>query len=404
MSPGGIARGARRGLPALLVIGTCCFHPLATAGVVHTVTVHDGRLRVDGIPFYVKGIGYNATSIGSDQQDADAAQYDVPRMAQMNANDVVTYIANRFEWGGTEYTGKLDLQDAVSNACDDAGLFTSVGFWSPIYIDYTSGAVRTQWGNFYKEMVNRYQNRSSTLMYVIGNEVLNNLPDDTQRNAYADWVEELVQWTHLNDPNHPVAYADAGSGQLARLASRAPSLDIYGTNWYEFETATVLGAYLDAIESDWPGVAVFLHEYGSDSYNHATGGEDETMQAGRVRTLVQAVYEASADPHFIGGAYFEFTDEWKLVNGSGTQDPGNSYGWQPKSPFDHYADEDFWGIARAVNSGDAENRVLKSAYQALQEMYAIPEPAAAALAAAGAALLALLRRHRRERHAEAARR
>ncbi|NQT85220.1 PEP-CTERM sorting domain-containing protein [bacterium] len=402
---GELFRFPRRAIDALLLTafflsGLVALPPVAMAGRV--VSVIDGHLYVDGAPFYVKGIGYNASFIGSDQQDPTAAQYDIPTIAQANANNVVTYIANTFEWGGSEYTGKLDLQDAVSDACDAAGVFTSIGFWSPTYIDYTDSAVRGQWGDYYKEMVSRYQGRDSTLMYVIGNEVINNLPNEAQKSAYTAWIEELVVWTHTNDSDHPVAYADAGSGELARLALGAPSLDIYGTNYYEFETGAELGSYLDGVESAWPDVAVFLHEYGCDSYDQDASSEDQTAQADRIITLVQSVYDATPGHNFIGGAYFEFSDEWKFMAASDTQDPGNKYGWQAESCFDTYADEDYWGVAGAVDYGDAENRGLKSGYYALQEIYAVPEPGTFGLLVIGVALVAL-RRWRRPRRASSVR-
>ncbi len=369
--------------------------PALSAGVILNVTVRDGHLYVDGRLFTSTGIAYNPTYIGSDNQDVTAPAYDVPAIARIGANNVVTYIANKFEWAGVVYD-KYAFQDAVSDSCDAAGICASIGFWAPSYIDYTNPAIRSQWASFYKEMVERYRSRPSTLMYVLGNEVISHLPGQAQKEAYATWLEELVQWTHANDPNHPVCYADAGTSALSLLQANTPSLDIYGTNYYEFETAAELSAYLSGIEGALPNKAIFLHEYGSDSYDNPRGAEDGAAQAARIRKLVWALLGATDGHNLIGGSYFEFSDEWKFMGGWGTQDPGNNWGWRPESCFDSYADEDYWGIARAADRGQAANRVLKVGYYALGDAYGVPEPASVVLLALPFARLTLKRRRSRE--------
>jgi hypothetical protein len=347
------------------------FSSLVRTDASGLVTIRHGKLFVDGQPFNVRGVNYNPTPIGSDTIDPGAPRYDVPRIAALGANTLGTYNLGRAEWGKwSDVTSGEIFYDTLVIVAEALNLRIVVGYLSNHTIDWTDRARVARVTAQYQRLVLRARNRPSTLMYLIGNEVFEKLPSDVQREAYAMWIGEMVTWTHASDPQHPVVYADSGTlPGLRWLRSDAPTLDIYGVNNYAFTTPETLSTMLAQQGRAWPGKPIFLHEWGTDSWRVEKRVTDERAQGARLKELAEAIDTVYGDPihPLIGSLYFAYSDEWRFVGPWTTQDPDP--GWTCTSCFDGQANEDYWGLTRAVAINGAAARPLKAAFRTLQGLW-----------------------------------
>jgi hypothetical protein len=286
------------------------------------VEITSGIIQIDDEPFYIQGLSYAPTYNGSDKYDNGAVQFDIPKIIEANVNTIRLYVANTYYWGGQPWTDAITATDVILDYADIYDLKVIVGFWADHTIDWTDTEVKNNQTAAWEEMVLRYMNAAPVLLWALGNEVLNQM-DSANKTSYLQWMEERTQWTHINDPNHPVTYSDAGIGEFSNLKNNVPSLDIYSFNHYDFENAVQFQSVLDTIYSQWP-IPVFLNEYGSDSRDNNTDSENETLHATRLQTLYEAVESENRDyePGFLGSLWFEWTDQWNFEGSNDVQDPG----------------------------------------------------------------------------------
>jgi hypothetical protein len=114
------------------------------------------------------------------------------------------------------------------------------GFWLNQGQDYVSDTnYKTTTLNTIIQYVNQYKNNGGVLMWDVGNEVLLTLQNtysgaqlEAERNAYAQYVEQIVQAIHQADPNHPVTSTDAWVGAWPYYKANTPDLDLLAVNSY----------------------------------------------------------------------------------------------------------------------------------------------------------------------------
>ncbi len=348
------------------------------------VTAYNGKLYVDGQLFVIKGINYNPVSIGSDQIDPDAPVIDVPNMALTGANTIATYNSSKFEWENYSNAGSGDTFYAnLAAAAETKSLKIIVGYFSNQAINWTDTVRVAKVTTQYQNLVLQAKNRPSTLIYMIGNETFEKMANDSQRLAYAKWIGQMVDWTHTNDPNHPVTYAD--NDQMAAmnwLKTYAPNLDIYSYNNYVWSNSSELKSALSNVVSKWPGKPVILHEWGVDSFDVPSWSENRSLQAGRIEFLIPEIEKLYSDSSItlLGQIIFEYSDDWNKLGTSSSQTPDQGWAWGCKTPFDGKCNEEYWGLSTAVNSGAANTRVLKPAFYSLQKVWTSPSPSATTIA------------------------
>lgn len=348
------------------------------------VILQGGKIYLNGALFNIHGINYVPTYIGSDQTDLNASTYDVPKMAMMGANTIGTYNAGYFDWG-TTYTNISSGQTFYNNlypVAESNHMMIIVGYFSNASVDWTSSTEVSRLTTQYQNMVLNSKDHPSTLMYMIGNEIFEKLANNTQRIAYAQWIGQMVNWTHQKDPNHPVTYAaDSINDGLSLLKTYAPGLDIYSINTYDWNTSSDLANILTNLTTLWPGKPILLHEWGTDSLNVSTGLEDTTAQANRLAQLIPEVEQNYNNPSIplLGSLIFEFTDQWEKVGSASVQDVDAGGNWSCRTCFDAKANEDWWGVARSTSNGGANSRALKPAYQVIQQFWATLNTSSSAL-------------------------
>ncbi|MGH6656262.1 MAG: discoidin domain-containing protein, partial [Actinocrinis sp.] len=196
-------------------------NPPANNPSVVKVTGTQGHwgLTVNGASYYIKGVTYGPST-------AAAGTY-LPDLAATGVNTVRT-------WG----------TDGTTQPLLDAGIANNIkvinGFWLNQGQDYVNDtAYKTSTLNTIVQYVNQYKNNGAVLMWDVGNEVLLTLQNtysgaqlEAERNAYAAYVEQVVQAIHAADPNHPVTSTDAWTGAWPYYKADTPDLDLLAVNSY----------------------------------------------------------------------------------------------------------------------------------------------------------------------------
>lgn len=325
--------------------------PLFNIGLVSAqVTTSGNAIIVDGERYTMRGVCYSPHSIGSTWQDYPDLGYpsyasfatDIQLMNSACINTIRTYYA---------IFDKTRLDQLYA-----AGIRVIITFPREDIRGGVNAADQYEMlDGTYKNYINTYKNHPAILMWSFGNEMNYTMNANTW---YAD-LETAAKWVHTNDPNHPVTTANGEVPSADIMTNQSPSVDVWGANIYRFGKAnTPLGDYYDR-----GGRKPFWYsEIGVDSYNHNTGGVDETSQATGL-TSMWADIQYSIDNNGIcsGATYFNWTDEWWK---SGQNNVQNASGNAPAGIFypDGVTDEEYYGILKV-------DRTPKAAYYALQNLW-----------------------------------
>ncbi|HEV3171273.1 MAG TPA: discoidin domain-containing protein [Actinocrinis sp.] len=196
-------------------------NPPANNPSVVKVTGSQGNwsLSVNGAPYEIKGMTYGPST-------AAASTY-LPDLAAMGVNTVRTW--------GTDSTTQPLLDAATAN-----GIKVINGFWLSQSDDYVNDTTyKNNQLNTIVGFVNQYKNDGAVLMWDVGNEVILSLQNtysgaqlEAERNAYAQFVDQVAQAIHAADPNHPVTSTDAWVGAWPYYKANSPNLDLYAVNSY----------------------------------------------------------------------------------------------------------------------------------------------------------------------------
>ncbi|HEV2345405.1 MAG TPA: discoidin domain-containing protein [Actinocrinis sp.] len=183
-----------------------------------TGTQGNWGLTVNGAPYTIKGATWGPPP-------SAAAAY-MPDLASTGVNTIRTW--------GTDGTTQPLLDAANAN-----GIKVINGFWLNQGQDYTDATYKTNTLNTIIQYVNQYKNNNAVLMWDVGNEVILTLQNtysgaqlESERNAYAQYVEQVVQAIHQADPNHPVTSTDAWVGAWPYYKANTPDLDLLAVNSY----------------------------------------------------------------------------------------------------------------------------------------------------------------------------
>jgi len=171
------------------------------------------ELRVNGQPYYIRGIACNE-ALGDKGEDLLALA------AQAGANTVRVY---------------GDVTDDYLNRAQTHGLKVNVGFWfnairlgsQESYRDPKHCAELKQKALDY---VRRFKDHPAVLLWTMGNEVFSFTDNEQEKEAFGHFLEDLVKAIHREDPNHPVLYASSYTRCLSDLKRWVPDIDVIGVN------------------------------------------------------------------------------------------------------------------------------------------------------------------------------
>jgi hypothetical protein len=371
------------------------------------------QLLVEGRPFIVKGVCYNAVPVGSSHDYdfwSDASEpwkKDGELMKKMGVNAV------RFYAPGAKIEA---VKKVVSDLYKLYGVRTMMGNWlafwnypAPYYDDKN---FRQRVKEEVLGMVEALKNEEGILFWVLGNENnysfsgkvnawssdrIDKMGDDrrcllARADAYYSLIEEITQEIHRIDPRHPVVM---GNGELVCLdvaAEAAKSVDIIGCVIYRGKT---FGNIFTNLRKVFDKPLLFI-EFGCDAYNAHEKKEDEDAQALFLESQWFEIYRNLANGpdgagNCLGGAMFEWTDEWWKhkdydPKGWGFHDTesnwsNGSYYFDIKAERNMNMNEEWFGIVKYEPgvAGAAEGgvptiakRVPRKAYYVIREFWKNP--------------------------------
>jgi hypothetical protein len=194
----------RMNIKMTLLLG-CCLTALSSWGQVTIQKKENGfTLLRNGQPYYVKGVG---------------GEVNFDKMVSIGANSLRT-------WG-------IDNAKEVLDEAHKHGLTVMLGLWLQHErhgFDYDNKMKVKQQLDYFKTVINKFKDHPALLMWGIGNEL--DL-DYTNPNVWYA-VQDIANYAHKVDPNHPTSTVTAGldSLEVAFITSRCPDIDIYCVNTY----------------------------------------------------------------------------------------------------------------------------------------------------------------------------
>ena len=279
------------------------------------------ELRVNGEPFYIRGMAYNP---GHDWRDGFVPltrrelEEDFERVRATGANTIRRYGSSWYDRNVLKVAAEKDLK-------------VLFGFWFEHHVDYRAD---TQKLKAYAEQVESTEkarrDEPAVLAWSLGNEVWGLLkhhyaqPYLTEvRHAHIDFVEQLARRVHQLDPERPVFVAHEHSphlaGTLSDFGRGAPSVDFTAVNSYYEQRISKL-SHLAAVMD--PSRPYLVAEFGPDGYWESQPGQRSSLGAllepdseEKVRSY-QRGWAVHTEPHRgsnIGGVAYCWRDRYEAT-------------------------------------------------------------------------------------------
>ncbi len=352
------------------------------------IQIQGRELLLDGVPFVMKAVCYSPIAKGKSahsledvillhpsKEDLVLIEHDFKLMQDAGVNTVRTYFPMT-EKPLLDLLEKYHLRTIVP-------IFNSLAF-----IPYDQIHQRVT------QIAAALKNHPSTLLWEVGNEWnYNNFYSSEVKGGTAPSSLELLTTAitalREEDQVHPISTV---LGDLPKEESFWKSLpdaqiDLYGSNIYDGLT------FGDRFQR-WKNIStkpLYIAEFGATAFNDKKQGEDDASQALALRSLLTQIQEnlsaKNPDHVLVGGAIFEFADEWWKGGGSPSSHGSDGFyliaDQEGKSilrsyPSDHLKDknspkiagpypdqifhEKWWGIVDI-------DRNKRPAYKVVEEIY-----------------------------------
>lgn len=391
------------GLVALVLTAS-----LSLAGPAHAVDVvtthrdeNGWQLRVNGEPFFVKGVvwGYTPRNENysynlwgeSDEFIRKVLDYDFGLMRAAGVNAIRSFAMIPPQWVTYIYQ-EHGIRTVINPLMGRYG-YNVGGKWVP-FTDYSDELTRATLIADTLEIVERYKNVPGVLMFAFGNESnyglswssfeIEDLPEGEQNEAKARYLyslfSEVIRAGKKIAPNHPFTIVNGDIQYIGLIAELVPELDILGTNVYRGPSFTNLWSEV-ARKLDLP---VLFFEFGSDAYNAREGKEDQLAQAKILKAQWQEIYNKSwgnaEEGNAIGGFVFEWRDEWwKYLQEENLDVQDTNASWSNQAylfdwaPGKNNMNEEWFGITAlgTPNSDGVYTARPRMAYDVLSEIWEI---------------------------------
>ena len=363
------------------------------------------QLRVEGRPYIIKGIGYSPAKIGQspdngtleDWMQADDnhnGKIDGPYDSWVDKNlnntqDEDEKSAGDFQLLKEMGCNTLRIYHHASNKglladlYDRFGIMVIMGDLLGAYTvgsgagwyegtDYTNPEHKKNMLESVKKMVEDFKDEPYVLFWMLGNEnnygVANNAK--TNPDAYYAFVNEAARMIKSIDRDHPVAVSGGDLLFLDIFSSKAPDIDIYGSNAYRGKYG--FGRSFWENIKDTCDKPAMITEYGCPAYMEGKSSQEaQDSQAEYLKNCWEDIaYNSAGYPgagNSIGGALFEWVDEWWKAYEPDVHDAKRNW----SGPFpDGWNYEEWLGIA---GQGDGKSspflRQLRKTYFTYKEMW-----------------------------------
>jgi len=277
-----------------------------------------------------------------------------------------------------------------------------LGFWNYPAPRYDEEAFRSEIKKDVLAMVEALKGEEGILFWCLGNENnysfggkvnawsserIDRMTDPrqcllTRAEVYYTFVNDVARAIHKADPDHPVVMGNGETVCLDVARTFAPDVDILGVIMYRGKT---FGNIFHALRRTYDKPLVFV-EFGADAYNAYEGRQDEDMQAFFLKgQWTQILANLAGDPqgagNCLGGAMFEWTDEWWKHNewdaaAASRHDTesnwsNGAYYLDIKAERNMNMNEEWFGIVRLSEEKEdgIDKRTPRKAYYEIRELW-----------------------------------
>lgn len=243
----------------------------------------------NGSPYYVKGVG-----------------------GEVNFDKMIAIGANSFRTWGVENAQKV-LDEAQKR-----GLTVMLGLWLQHErhgFDYNNKEKVKSQLEYFKNVIKQFKDHPALLMWGVGNELDLDYTNPNCWNA----VQDIAQFIHQIDPNHPTSTVTAGldSLEVQFIKSRCPDIDIYSINTY----GNIAGVPQNIARYGWNG-PYMITEWGPNGHWESpqtkwgvsieqTSTEKTTSYLTRYKEYIAPNKNYCLGSYaFLWGAKQEYTETW----------------------------------------------------------------------------------------------
>ncbi|UCD15776.1 MAG: hypothetical protein JSV34_01645 [Candidatus Omnitrophota bacterium] len=361
-------------------------------------------LYVNDKPFFVKGVIYNPTPIGSGY---DYDFYSDPNKPWMDDGKLMKELGINCI---RVYSAGKDLEkvkEFIADMYQNFGIYTIMsdwlGLWSYPAANYADAEFQKKIEEEVLKIVHALKDEEGLLMWILGNE--NNytfsgeigfwtspeIEKETEpfkkinkkAEIYYSFVNRLTAKIKKIDKTHPVALGNGEANFLNIASGVCKNIDVLAIIIYRGKT---FGNLFDNIRRTFDK-PIFLSEFGCDSYDAYKEEENQAVQAEFLLSQWREVYNncplsGNQKGNCIGGVTFEWNDEWWKHNQGYRRDwsiHNTEGGWsQGAYFFDNRVknnlnmNEEWFGIV-SLNE-DLENninkRIPKESFSILKDFFA----------------------------------
>ncbi len=288
-------------------------------------------LYVKGVPFLIKGIGYNPTPIGEGYTydfSTDKAKpwlIDGKLMQEAGINCVRIYSVGK------------DLEktrEFIRDMYEKYGIYTIVsdwlGLWDYPRANYSDRDFQERTKQRVLEIVKALKDEEGLLMWILGNEnnytfsgrigfwtsaqieKLKEPGDKINKRAeiYYTFVNELAGEIKKIDKVHSIALGNGEANYLKIASEICDNIDILAVIIYRGKK---FGNLFNTVRQSFDK-PILVSEFGCDSYNAYKEEEDQEVQSEFILSQWKDLYASTLcvkqDGNVIGGCLFEWNDEW----------------------------------------------------------------------------------------------
>ena len=332
------------------------FFPSIFLSGASVFTVEDRQILLNGEPFFIKGICYNAAPIGETGTKPPYGDYytdEYLSLTSQDAENLRTMGANvqrSYGWtpGGDH---KRYLDRAYNNG--DKPVYMFVNRWINPETDWEDPKAVEQHVQDWLQIAEETKDHPAIIGYLLGNEH-NNEHGNGANPHFWQAMERIAAAVKTTAPDKLVSVPITDRiDEATRFNDTLTSIDFWAIQVYR---STTFGTFFEEykLASSKP---VVLTEYGYDAFDNNAGQEypdNATFTADVVESMIGEI-NANRDV-CAGGAIFEYKDEWWKSKGEiDEQDQG---GLVADGMPDKVLNEEWWGIYKVERNGELTDKLI----------------------------------------------
>jgi beta-galactosidase/beta-glucuronidase len=338
----------------LCLLALLLFPTLILSGA-SVFTVKGRQIHLNGEPFHIKGVCYNAASIGETGTETPYGDYytdnylslterDAKNLRKLGAN-----VQRSYGWTPGE-NHKHYLDRAYNNA--EQSVYMFINRWIDPHTDWGNAAAVEEITKSWMTIVEETKDHPAIIGYLLGNEH-NNEAGNGANPLFWQAMETIAAAVKKAAPGKLVSVPITDRiDEVTQVDATLKSIDFWSIQVYR---STTLGTFFEEYKTA-SSKPVVLTEYGYDAFDNNTGQvypDNATYQAEVVESMISEI-NSNSDV-CAGGCIFEYRDEWWKSKGSiHEQDPG---GFPALGMPDKVLNEEWWGIYSATKNGELPDKL-----------------------------------------------